>query len=158
MCVGAALPAGYAADAVASADADCNDADVTRWLTVSYAGRDRDSDEHPVAEPGELCQGAAALPAGYSASAPPELRDCDDGDVTRWRLISVYRDADGDGVGAGPRTVACLGRDPAAGFSLKGYDPNDDASDPDASLVSNFDLPPDFRTPPEEADDEDIFP
>jgi hypothetical protein len=86
------------------------------------------------------------------------LRDCDDADPMRWRLVSVYRDRDGDGVGSGSRESQCLGLAPAAGFSLKGYDPNDVAADPAAALVSDFDLPPALRATPDDSDDEDIFP
>jgi hypothetical protein len=155
MCVGAALPAGYSTDAISPTEADCNDSDATLWLIVGFAGRDRDVDGYPVVESGELCLGGAvALPAGYAASAEPSVLDCDDEDATRWRFISTYRDADGDGVGAGARVMACLGRNPSAGFSFKGYDPNDDADDPDAVLVSDIDLPPALMMSPEDADED----
>jgi hypothetical protein len=157
MCVGAALPEHYSADSVAANDADCDDADPGRWITVNYRGRDRDEDGHPVDEPGQLCLAAAALPATYAAQVPALLRDCDDDNAAHWRLASVYRDQDGDGVGAGPREIQCLGSVPAAGFSLQGYDPNDLATDPAAAQIAEIDLPPTLKAPPEDADDEDIF-
>lgn len=156
LCTGAALPAGYVAEAV-GADVDCDDADPGIWIEVGYLGRDRDGDGHPVSEAGQLCLAAQVLPAGYAAQVPAALLDCADADSTRWRLVSVYQDQDGDGVGAGARQQQCMGVAPSAGFSLKGYDPNDDAGDPDAVLVSDIELPPTLRIVAEEADDEEIF-
>jgi hypothetical protein len=155
LCTGAALPAGYFADAVDVNAADCNDADAARWLNVPFLGRDHDADGFPTDESGSLCQGNATLPTGYFAAVSAQLRDCNDLDATRWRVAAVYRDQDGDGVGAGAWTFPCLGRSPPAGFSFKGFDPNDNAADPSAALVSDFDIPPPMREPPQEADDED---
>jgi hypothetical protein len=157
ICAGAALPAAYSVDSIASPDADCDDADATRWIGVNYLGRDRDVDGHPIDDPGLLCLAVAALPATFVSTVPALMRDCDDADSARWRLVSVYRDQDGDGVGAGAREIQCLGSAAATGFSLKGYDPNDVAADPAAALIADFDLPTTVTTPADEGDDEDIF-
>jgi hypothetical protein len=53
--------------------------------------------------------------------------------------MTVYADADSDGVGAGGGSVACLGTAAAPGFSLLGYDPADDPTDPD-SPISTLEL------------------
>ena len=140
-CAGAALPAGFFADVIAGADVDCDDADAAVWINVDYAGRDRDADGHLVNEAGQLCHSGTTLPAGYATQVPVPLTDCDDADVTRWRMVSVYRDLDGDGVGSGTRLMQCHGAAPGTGLSLSGYDPNDDAADPGAVTVSDTDLP-----------------
>lgn len=81
--------------------------------------------------------------------------DCAPDDETRWRSLGyTYRDADGklhrwvplyrdqddgDGVGAGPRSIQCLGDTLPAGWSLLGFDPDDASSavssDADAALL-----------------------
>jgi hypothetical protein len=55
--------------------------------------------------------------------------------------MAIYPDQDADGIGAGGGSVSCVGLAASAGFSIYGYDPLDDPSDPDAASTSNFDLP-----------------
>ncbi|NMO22014.1 hypothetical protein HPC49_37920 [Pyxidicoccus fallax] len=101
---------------------DCAADDGTRWRMLPYAHVDRDEDGHTQSEAGGLCAGAE-LPEPYFAQA--KGNDCDDTDASLFRWAVLYPDADGDGVGAGARTVPCLGRDVPRGFSFKGYDVDD---------------------------------
>jgi hypothetical protein len=154
VCSAATLPAGYFPNDVGDSEPDCDDADAGRWTIAAYVGRDRDLDAHPVAEAGNLCYSAAALPASYVTAVPAQLVDCDDANPARWRLVSVYHDRDGDGVGAGTRLLQCHGALPTVGLSFMGYDPNDDPDDPDAALVSEYELPQTLLIAEQEADDE----
>jgi hypothetical protein len=53
-------------------------------------------------------------------------RDCDDTNPSVFTALVRYRDEDGDGVGASPRTVFCVGADPEpAGHSRFGWDADD---------------------------------
>ncbi|MFP2928721.1 hypothetical protein ACLESO_26695 [Pyxidicoccus sp. 3LG] len=101
---------------------DCEPEDGTRWRVLSYSHVDRDTDGHTTPEPGTLCTGAA-LPEPYFAKAAGN--DCDDADASLFRWAVLYRDEDGDGVGAPPRTVPCLGQSLPVGLSFRGYDVDD---------------------------------
>ena len=138
VCAGSTLPSRYAAGPVVG-NPDCDDAAATRWQLLTHASRDADADGHTVASAGQVCSGAN-LPTGYlaAASVPPE--DCNDASATTWRSMTVGPNADGDAVGAGRSTVACVGNGAAPGFSLLGYDPLDDPTDPGAAGISSIEL------------------
>jgi hypothetical protein len=157
VCAGNVLPAGYLAAAPAPAEADCDDDDDTRWRLHSFMARDQDADGFRVAATGAFC-GQDALPSNLFSQSPTTAQlDCDDDDPTRWNWGAVYRDADGDGVGAGTASYQCLGSaGPAPGFARRGYDPNDDPLDPNAVLVAEFDLESWMLTAADDADDDDI--
>ena len=157
ICTGAQLPAGLISTLPATEDLDCDDADVDKWRLLPFASRDHDGDGYAVADAGTSC-GQGTLPAELSAlSTPPALADCDDADASRWRVVPMYRDADGDGVGSGSASRECIGTAPLTGYALTGYDPNDDPNDPLALTISTFYLDSALLTAPDEADDEDIF-
>ena len=157
-CTGAARPAGFIAELPPSEELDCDDADSEKWHLSHFLSRDGDGDGHGVAEAGTFC-GQGSLPAGLSAdSTPAPLLDCDDTDGSRWRLMATYRDADGDGVGSGSASTQCIGKQPHSGYALTGYDPLDDRDDPLALSTSTFDLDAALLTPPDDVDDDDIFP
>jgi hypothetical protein len=119
---------------------DCAPTDPTRWQLLAYQSVDNDADGHWVNSTGQVCAGAS-LPPGYSATAVAAGNaDCNDASPAVWRFMMIYRDADGDGVGAGAGKVVCVGTSAPAGFSLFGYDPLDDPSDPTAASVSSLDL------------------
>lgn len=140
VCSGAALPANYFAS-VADGEQDCNDASASVWRLLPYLARDADADGFSVPSTGNVCSGNG-LPAGYFATSPAALAlDCDDANVTAWRLMTIYQDQDGDGVGSGRGTSTCIGSVAAAGFSIRGYDPLDDPNDPTSASTSDFDLP-----------------
>jgi hypothetical protein len=148
LCSGGSLPANYFAAAVAASDEDCNDASASVWRVLTYVARDTDADGFSAASSGSLCSGDA-LPTGYADALPtPLLVDCDDARATAWRFMTTYQDHDGDGVGSGSGASACIGTAAAAGFSLFGYDPLDDASNPSSSLTSNTELPAWLLTAP----------
>lgn len=135
VCTDGAFPAGYSANAT-----DCAPDDASRWQVVPYAGVDRDGDGFTVREPGTACVGSpAVLPE--PARAVLVGNDCDEADANLWRWVVLYPDADGDGVGAPPRVVQCLGATLPPGYSLYGWDVDDSnpsaTADPDeASLLT----------------------
>lgn len=116
-CTDGSVPAGYALGR-----GDCAPDDPTRWQLLSYTYVDRDGDGFTVPEIGQVCTGAA-LPDPYRAV--PSGNDCDDTNPLLRRWVVLYRDLDGDGVGAGPRSVQCLGDSLPAGWSILGYDVDD---------------------------------
>ena len=116
LCIGADLPAGWAASGE-----DCAPADGDRWRPLAYGHRDDDGDGAWIAEAGELCAGAA-LPAGYRADDPGGEPDCAAGDPTRWRLQTLYPDADGDHVGVSPSLAVCVGAAVPAGWATTAGD------------------------------------
>ncbi|WP_129642368.1 hypothetical protein [Peristeroidobacter agariperforans] len=141
ICSGEALPPGYGTTAPEATAADCDDSSATTWRILSFLSRDADADGFSIAASGDICSGEA-LPSGYGATAPrTAAADCDDSSATTWRVTMTYGDADGDGVGAGAGTVTCIGANAPAARSLLGYDPVDDPSDPNATSVSNYELP-----------------
>jgi hypothetical protein len=119
---------------------DCAPRDPTKWQLLTYQSVDSDSDGHWVNFTGQVCAGASLLPTYSATAVAASDQDCDDTNPAVWRLVMIYRDADGDGVGAGAGKVACAGTSAPAGFSLFGYDPLDDPSDPTAASVSNLEL------------------
>ena len=80
---------------------------------------DRDRDGHTAQADARLCVGAA-VPEPYREVASGN--DCDDTSASLYRWLVLYRDLDGDGVGAPPRSVPCLGATIPAGWSARGYD------------------------------------
>lgn len=142
LCSGTSLPATYFATAIAASEQDCDDTSAMRWQVLPYLATDADADGFAAASTGNVCSGTS-LPAGYLDAAPAaSAADCDDASVTTWRFMTTYQDQDGDGVGSGRGTPTCIGRVAAAGFSIYGYDPLDDAGNPNSASTSNFDLPP----------------
>ena len=157
VCAGVALPSNRSATAVTGDSVDCDDTNATRWATRSYAAVDSDQDGYGAAQSGQLCAGTA-LPAGLIATLPaPKDLDCDDANAVRWRIMAFYRDADRDGVGAGPASRACIGTVAPDGYALTGYDPVDDPQDPLALTISTFDLDSALLTPSEELEEDDVF-
>ncbi len=100
-----------------------------------YGYVDRDSDGYTAPEAGEVCTGAT-LPDPYRASA--KGNDCSDSDTSQYRWVVMHRDLDGDGIGAGPRSVFCLGNCLPPGWSIFGYDPDD--GDPAVQSSEDDDL------------------
>jgi len=132
-CVGVVAPAG-----TAFATGDCAENDRDRFANLSYEARDGDGDGFAVMSRGSIC-GGASLPRGYSAAIGTDPVDCDDGDYSAWRMVAVYEDVDGDGVGSGRLSVRCIGSRAPAGLSMLGYDPLDVLGDPDSLRISDFD-------------------
>jgi hypothetical protein len=127
-CTSGALPADHVATG-----SDCAAGDETRWRLLAYAGVDRDRDGYTAKEPGEVCAGAT-LPDPYRSVLVGN--DCADRDEYRYRWVVLYRDADGDGVGAGPRTIECLGPELPVGSSIFGFD----ADDADSTIQARDDV------------------
>ncbi|RYZ46724.1 MAG: hypothetical protein EOO72_01335 [Myxococcaceae bacterium] len=102
---------------------DCAAEDATRWrdLTASLADQDGDGFTAPI--PATLVCTGAALPAPYHAKAVGN--DCDDADPDLYRWMVLYPDRDGDGVGAPPRQVSCIGQAIPGGLSVYGDDTDD---------------------------------
>ena len=118
-CTDGSPPAGYVL-----LGTDCAPEDPASWQLLSYAHVDRDGDGYTAPEVGQVCAGSA-LPDPFRAAAGGN--DCAADDPSLFRWVVLYRDRDGDGIGAGPRTVPCLGASIPAGWSVFGYDPDDDS-------------------------------
>lgn len=114
---------------------DCADDDATRWIGRNYTHVDRDLDGATMPEQGGICSGGT-LPAPYFTKATGN--DCDDADPERTRWVVLYPDQDGDGVGAEPRQIPCLGATLPLGMSIYGYDVDDD--DPEVTKSMEDDL------------------
>lgn len=93
---------------------------------------DRDDDGRTVAESGQVCAGAALPPPHESEQSG---NDCDDADPDLLGWAVLYQDGDGDQVGAGERSVLCIGTDPPADLSIYG----DDADDADPLIQTDQD-------------------
>ena len=64
-------------------------------------------------------------PAGYASTQG----DCDDENANIWSETSVYADEDGDGFGAGPEVLMCIGDAGPAGYVSNDSDCNDDIAE-----------------------------
>jgi hypothetical protein len=127
---GVLLPPYYAAPV----GSDCDDSDATRWALLTYRAIDADGDGFTVPASGQLCTNGA-LPAPFRASE--NGNDCNDADPTLTHFAVLYPDQDGDGVGAPPRQVLCLGTTTPAGLVPGGYDEDD--TDPAVIETEDFD-------------------
>jgi hypothetical protein len=138
LCTDGTVPAPWSATGT-----DCEPEDRDHWRRLSYFHVDRDADGHTLPERGQVCTGAT-LHAPYFTQATGN--DCNDAQAAVFRWAVLYPDADGDGVGAPPREVSCLGQGVPMGMSIKGYDVNDlDAAvqeDPDEDLLVELILAP----------------
>ena len=129
-CNAGVLPTGYAATG-----GDCAADDATHLVLRAYSFRDVDGDGAAVAEVGAVCSGAA-LPSGYFATAPVgRPLDCDDADPGVSVALTVFVDADLDGVGVAPAQLACTNGTAPLGFSLTSSDCDDANRDIWASLL-----------------------
>ncbi|MFY2562039.1 hypothetical protein ACN469_30880 [Corallococcus terminator] len=130
LCTDGQVPASWS-----TVGTDCADDDATRWIGRNYTHVDRDADGATTPERGGVCAGGT-LPAPYFTKATGN--DCDDADSERTRWVVLYPDLDGDGVGAEPRQIPCLGATLPPGMSIYGYDVND--NDPEVSVAMEDDL------------------
>lgn len=105
---------------------DCDDADASVWALLSYSGIDFDGDGITVPSSGQVCTNGT-LPPPFKAAQ--HGNDCDDDDAAVDHLAVLYPDLDGDGVGAPPRQIRCIGAAVPAGLARGGFD--DDNTDPD---------------------------
>lgn len=132
LCTDGTVPAGFAPTGT-----DCAPSDALAWREITLV--DRDGDGVTVTDPAPLCAGET-LPEPWRAAA--NGKDCDDGDAARYRLVGVYADADGDGVGRTPRAFTCIGAAVPAGGSLLGYDVDDSnpsvTEDPDEETLARI--------------------
>jgi hypothetical protein len=112
-------------DGFSTSGTDCDDGDASRWVLLTYQGIDADGDGVTVPASGQRCTDGT-LPPPFRATQ--NGHDCDDNDPTLTHLAVRYPDQDGDGVGAPPRQVLCIGTTTPAGFAVGGYD--DDDTDP----------------------------
>lgn len=112
---------------------DCDDTSASRWMSLFYVAIDRDGDGATVPESGTRCTAGFLTPPYYAAAIG---HDCDDDDPQVTRLVALYPDADGDGVGTSPRQLQCLGAAIPAGLSARGYDEDD--ADPRVIETEDF--------------------
>lgn len=116
LCAGDAVPDGYS-----RGDADCAPTDRGAWQVLTYSHRDADGDGATVPATGGVCTGVT-LPPGYFTAA--NGHDCAPDDASMWRTVHLFADTDGDRVGAGASTAACIGAAAPVGTSLVGTDCN----------------------------------
>lgn len=114
-------------DGVVDGD-DCAPDDPARARRWANLYEDLDSDGYARGGPAEACLGPSEAPsdAGFAAQSAGE--DCNDADPNVAVTRPVY--GDGDGVGAGPYQIPCLGATLPAGLSIYG----DDVDDADPGL------------------------
>jgi hypothetical protein len=118
LCTNGTVPAPWVAS-----HTDCAADDASRWQSLTYKHADLDGDGYTApTTAGSVCSGAT-LPAPYFATAVGN--DCDDTDDGLFRWAVLYPDHDGDGVGAPPRQVLCIGTSVPGGMSIFGDDAND---------------------------------
>jgi hypothetical protein len=116
-CTDGKVPAGTSASG-----SDCAAEDATRWYSNSKLHVDRDGDGFTTPDSSVVCHGASVeKPFHLSARG----NDCDDSKVGLTRFMALYPDDDGDGVGAYPYEVLCIGEEIPEGFSRYGDDAND---------------------------------
>lgn len=116
-CTSGAPPAGFALSGT-----DCDDTDASVWASRVYTAVDLDGDGVTAPALGTRCTAGSLTPPYYAA---PAGNDCDDTDPTLTHFSVLYPDRDGDGVGAPPRQVPCLGATTPPGFAPGGYDEDD---------------------------------
>jgi hypothetical protein len=113
---------------------DCDDTNPSIWAALIYHGIDKDRDGFTLPQTGTVCTGGT-LPPPFEASE--HGLDCNDEDPSLIRYAVLYHDQDGDGVGAPPRQVLCLGPANPGGFVPGGYDEDD--TDPTVIETDDFD-------------------
>jgi len=109
-------------DGFSTTGTDCDDGDAASWVLTTYNGVDADGDGVTVPVTGQLCTDGT-LPPPFEATA--NGNDCDDTTPTLTRFAVLYPDQDGDGVGATPRQIACIGAALPPGLVYGGYDEDD---------------------------------
>lgn len=113
-CTDGSVPAGYVASG-----GDCAPSDPAAWRTVDLVDADGDG---RTAKGAPLCVGATS-PEPYRDAATGN--DCDDGNGDLFQWVVAYPDQDGDGIGAPPRSILCVGAALPAGWARAGYDADD---------------------------------
>jgi hypothetical protein len=119
-CIGATLP-----DLFSDVGGDCAPSDKLRYYWAAYAYVDRDGDGATVPEQGQICGDGSLAPPYFTTAAG---LDCDDGNASLDHYGPLYADLDGDGFGAGPALVMCLGKSNPTGYSQFGTDADDATS------------------------------
>jgi hypothetical protein len=108
--------------------------DPTVWALLGYTAIDADGDGFTVPASGQLCTDGV-LPPPFRATG--NGNDCDDAEPALTHFAVLYPDGDGDGVGAPPRQVLCLGASTPDGVVPGGYDEDD--TDPSVIETEDFD-------------------
>jgi hypothetical protein len=116
-CTDGTPPHGFATNGT-----DCDDVDAAHWELLTYRAIDSDRDGITVTATGQVCTNGT-LPPPFKAT--PNGNDCDDDDPALTHFAVLYPDHDGDGVGAPPRQITCIGATIPAGLSSAGFDDDD---------------------------------
>ncbi len=125
---------------------DCDDIADKFYRIKGYQDKDRDS--WSVGQESSICVDARGtedpLFAGLVASSERKGQDCNDDDKNLNKMTFVWKDRDGDTVGAGGVSLLCTTQNEqdlqSLGWSKTGYDSNDD----DATIVEDEDEIIDF--------------
>ena len=151
-CIGETLP-----QMASSITGDCDDGDELVFEMISYKAKDSDFDGFPTLLNGELCTNGALPDSYYSSVTQYPHLDCNDDDFSTWRMVVIYQDIDGDGVGSGLGDTTCIGDSASDGYSIFGYDPVDTLLDPDSFSITDFNIPTSIITVMEsDADPDDV--
>ncbi len=122
--IGAGPPSTFCTDGLFPAEwvasgGDCAPTDPAAWRTLDLVDADGDG---RTAKGAPLCVGATA-PEPYREVAAGN--DCDDRNSDLFQWVVAYPDQDGDGIGAPPRSILCVGVALPAGWARAGYDADD---------------------------------
>jgi hypothetical protein len=118
----AACTNGSPPDGFSTSGTDCDDADGSIFVSLIYTAVDFDRDGFTVPSLGTRCTAGTLLPPYH---AQPTGHDCNDANPALTHFGVLYPDQDGDGVGAPPRQVHCIGATPPAGLERGGFDEDD---------------------------------
>ncbi|GMU60390.1 MAG: hypothetical protein AMXMBFR34_21530 [Myxococcaceae bacterium] len=116
-CAGSAgLPAGYIDPLLCTTFGDCDDTDGTKFQQLSVRA-DADNDEYCTSAVSAQCSGANPQPGYRLAASCKPADDCDDTTNTRFQMLSVRADGDGDlSCTPAPAFSQCTGVNPLPGY------------------------------------------
>lgn len=103
-CIGEALPKNLSANAT-----DCDDDNSDLFSLINYQASDIDLDSFQIISSGTECTNGALssiYQINFDHSKSP---DCNDNNTQVWQTVELYKDNDGDSIGAGEKTEHCIG-------------------------------------------------
>lgn len=116
-CIGSSAPGGLRFASACRPSDDCDDTSAAKFLLASLR-RDADADAYCIDAATTQCIGSSP-PAGMRFTFECQATDdCLDTSPSRYRLLSVMSDSDGDGYCTGSTLQQCAGQSPLPGFRL----------------------------------------
>ncbi|MBL8934895.1 MAG: putative metal-binding motif-containing protein [Archangium sp.] len=127
-CIGAAPPAGYRFSSSCQRFSDCADTNAAVFQNVVIAA-DQDGDGFCGTGPMVSCIGSSP-PVGFRVAASCNTgTDCDDNNSSRYQILTVRTDQDGDQYCVDSSRGVCAGATPPAGTRLTNNCAGDDCRD-----------------------------